>query len=120
MAQSIFNGGIFTYKAHLVSELSLNDLLVALFVEVGSLDLVLQLLQLVGLTAKFLDFSPLALVLHLQSCHLSSKSLLHALDVERALAAGGETRHSRSLAHVLLAHAWVEGCLSERHDLVRN
>jgi len=72
----------------LVTELLLNHLLIALFVQISSLDLVLKEFQFVGLGAQFLDFSSLALVVDLLASQLSSQLFLHASHIKRCFSTG--------------------------------
>ena len=74
-----------TYEVLLGTELILRDLSCALFVEIGCLDLVLQLLELVGLGAYLFDFPLLALVDDLHFGHFLRQFHLHGVEVNRRI-----------------------------------
>jgi hypothetical protein len=66
-----------TYDFNLAAELSFCDLGSALLVEVGGLDLVLEVAELGALGANLLDLPRLLLLVHLHARHLPRQVLLH-------------------------------------------
>ena len=71
-----------TYQILLFPVLALSDLRIALLVEVGSLDLGLELLELVGISAYLLDLPSFPLVGDLHTRHFLSELLFHGVEVD--------------------------------------
>lgn len=73
---------------YLATELILSHLLRALFVQISSFNLALQLLELIGIAAEFLDLATTTLISDLLAGQLASKSFLHTTHVDCALSLG--------------------------------
>jgi hypothetical protein len=73
-----------TYDFDLAAELVFCDLTATFFIEVGSVDLRLELFDFNGLRADFLNFFLAALVIDTHLGKLTSKLLFHFDHVERA------------------------------------
>ena len=101
---------------HLISELLLNDLLIALLIQIGSLDLVLEHSQLIGAGAESLNFTTLTLIIDFLSGQFSGDLFFHESHVEGRLGSlGRKALYTWSLSSILLTHTWVKCCLSESH-----
>ena len=94
----------------LLAELSLSDLSGAFLVEIGSADLALQLLELVGLDADLLDLALPLLINDLHLGHLTGQVLLHGLEVESAVIGlklvyvDGVERSSAEVCHTFISY----------------